>query len=90
MDLKNKMYKRMISCDKATYYSDMGQYKKLSFSEGIKFKAHLMTCKPCRDYNKQNIILSEKIKKISSLNTSETSLSEEKKGIIDDEIKKNI
>jgi len=90
MDIKNKMYKMMISCDKATYYSDISQYQKLRFGEEIKFKAHLVSCKPCSDYHKQNKILSEKIKKVSVNDFSDSRLSEEKKEDIKNEIKKNI
>lgn len=90
MDIKNKMYKMMISCDKATYYSDISQYQKLRFGEGVKFKAHLLSCKPCSDYHKQNKILSEKIKKVSLDKFSDSSLSDEKKTEIKKEIKKNI
>jgi len=90
MSFKNKMYKMMISCDKATYYSDISQYKKLSLVGQIKFITHLVSCKPCSDYHKQNKILSEKIKKVSTSNTTEIRLSEDKKVEIKNEIEKNI
>ena len=80
----------MISCDKATYFSDVSQYKKLHINENLKFKAHLMACKPCSDYHEQNKMLSEKLKKVSALNSSDNSLSEDKKQEIKNKIKKNI
>lgn len=79
----------MISCDEATYYSDISQYKKLSLKEKLSFKTHLMACKPCSDYHRQNEILSEKIKKVSFDNSSDKGLSEDKKNTIKEEIKKN-
>ncbi len=90
MDLKNKMYKMMISCDKATYYSDISQYKKLSLAEKVKFRTHLVSCKPCSDYHKQNEILTAKIKKVSVDKFNDIRLPEEKKVEIKKEIKKNI
>ena len=90
MSLKNKMYKMMISCDKATFYSDISQYKKLSVAEQVKFRSHLVSCKPCSDYHKQNKILSETIKKVSIDNANEIALSEGKKVEFKNEIEKNI
>ena len=80
----------MISCDKATYYSDISQYKKLSITEKVKFKSHLMSCKPCSDYHIQNKIISETIKKVSFANANDSGLSKDKKAQMQDEIKKNI
>lgn len=90
MDIKNKLYKMMISCDEATYYSNISQYKKLNLKERFSFKAHLLSCKPCGDYHKQNKILSEKIKKVSIDDFSNSKLSEEKKQDIRKEIKEHI
>ena len=90
MSLKNIMYKMMISCDKATFYSDISQYKKLSLAEQVKFKTHLVSCKPCSDYHKQNEILSERIKKVSIDNSNGIELSKAKKVEFKNDIEKNI
>jgi|LGVD01.1.fsa_nt_gb hypothetical protein len=90
INIKNTMYKMMISCDKATYYSDMSQYKKLNFSEKIKFETHLLSCKPCSDYHKQNKIITEKIKSFSLEHSLVDRLSADKKRRMKREIEKNI
>lgn len=80
----------MISCDEATYYSNISQYKNLSLKDKFRFKAHLLVCKPCGDYHKQNEMLSDKIKKVPIENFSNSKLSEEKKEVIREDIKKNV
>ena len=55
------MHRMMLSCDTATLYITKKEYQKLSCKENIQLNMHLMGCRFCRAFNKQNAILSEKI-----------------------------
>ena len=49
------MFKRlMITCDEATTICDKSQYGEASFFEKIKLGFHLVMCKICARYSKQN------------------------------------
>lgn len=54
------MFKRfLITCDKATTICDKSQYKEATFFELIQLNLHLVFCKFCGLYSKQNTKLSE-------------------------------
>ncbi len=49
------MFKKfIINCDEATTICDKSQYKEASFSELVKLNWHILTCKICNLYSKQN------------------------------------
>ncbi len=48
-----------ITCDQATTICDKSQYKEASIWEIIKLKFHLIICKHCSKYSKQNGILTK-------------------------------
>lgn len=48
-----------IKCDEATCICDKTQYKEASFWEKLKLSFHLMTCKHCKVYTKQNKVVSK-------------------------------
>ncbi|EAR13629.1 hypothetical protein PI23P_04007 [Polaribacter irgensii 23-P] len=53
------MFKRFkLSCDEATAICDKSQYGEASMKELIPLKLHLIRCKICAMYTKQNTILS--------------------------------
>ena len=52
-----------ISCDKATAICDKSQYGEATFWERLKLSLHLVLCKRCGLYSKQNIVLSKCLKK---------------------------
>ncbi|MDT8394703.1 MAG: hypothetical protein RQ761_12740 [Bacteroidales bacterium] len=60
--MNQAMHYMMLSCDTATFYIVKAEYQKLSCKENLQLKAHLMGCKFCRAFNRQNAILSDKIK----------------------------
>ncbi len=43
-----------IKCDKAHEICNKSQYNEATFSEKLKLNWHLLTCKICRLYTKQN------------------------------------
>ena len=51
--------KFMISCDEATTICDKNQYGEASLSEKISLNIHLIICKYCKQYTKQNGLMSQ-------------------------------
>ena len=49
-----KKFKIGVSCDEAKHVCDKSQYKESSFWEKLKLNIHLLYCKACREYNKNN------------------------------------
>jgi hypothetical protein len=60
--MNNAMHWMMLSCDKATFYVTKREYQKLSCKDKLQLNMHLMGCKLCRAFSKQNVIISEKLK----------------------------
>ncbi|MDP5157823.1 MAG: hypothetical protein NWQ07_04510 [Flaviramulus sp.] len=54
--------KFFIPCDEANHTCDKSQYKEATFLEKIKLNIHLIYCKACRKYTKNNALLTKKIK----------------------------
>ncbi|WP_298287745.1 hypothetical protein [uncultured Lutibacter sp.] len=48
-----------LTCDEATTICDKSQYNEASFLEKIKLQLHILLCKKCGDYSKQNGIMSK-------------------------------
>lgn len=59
----NKKMKIMVPCDEAHHVCDKSQYKEASFGEKLKLYLHLIYCKTCRKYSKNNKNLSNTIHK---------------------------
>jgi hypothetical protein len=59
----SKKIKIMVPCDEANHVCDKTQYKESSFWEKIKLNIHLIYCKACRKYTKNNKKLSSTIHK---------------------------
>lgn len=54
------MFKKFkISCDEATTICDKSQYKEASLLEKVKLQIHVLFCKVCRMYQKQNKTLTK-------------------------------
>lgn len=53
--------KIVIPCDEANHVCDKNQYKEASLWEMIKLNIHLIYCKACRKYTKNNTVLTKKI-----------------------------
>ena len=66
------MSKLFLKCDDANHVCDKSQYKEASFIEKIKLIFHLLYCKACRKYSKNNGKLTECIQKsnVECLNES--------------------
>lgn len=59
--MNSVMHYFMLSCDTATFYIIKSEYQKLSCRESIQLRAHLMGCSLCRNFKKQNAIISKKL-----------------------------
>ena len=59
MSTKMKM---VIPCDEANHVCDKTQYKEASLWEKIKLNIHLLYCRKCRKYTKNNTQLTSTIK----------------------------
>ena len=53
----------MIPCNEANHVCDKTQYKEATLWEKIKLNIHLIYCKACRKYTKNNSLLTKSIKK---------------------------
>lgn len=72
------MSKFFIKCDKANQVCDKSQYKEASFLEKLKLNIHLIYCKYCRKYSKNNAKLT-KCMKNSNVNCLDNSVKQEMK-----------
>ncbi len=52
----NKIF---FSCDEASHTCDKTQYNEASFWEKIKLNIHLLYCRACREYSKNNTRLTK-------------------------------
>ena len=77
--MSNKVF---ISCDEATTICTKNQYKEASFWEKIKLNIHLLTCKICGLYSKQNTKLSEVCDKHLHKETCDHKLSDKEKEVL--------
>ena len=62
--MNRAMQYMMLSCDNATFLMTKKDYQKLKCKENLQLRMHLMGCKFCRAFNKQNAILSEHLAKL--------------------------
>ncbi|WP_445737751.1 hypothetical protein [Mariniflexile sp.] len=60
--MSNKI-KIVIPCDEANHVCDKTQYKNATLWEKIKLNIHLIYCRACREYTKNNTKLTKTIKK---------------------------
>lgn len=54
--------KILLPCDEANHVCDKAQYKEATLWEKIKLNIHLIYCRVCREYTKNNAKLTKKIK----------------------------
>ncbi|MCB0697259.1 MAG: hypothetical protein KDC07_07835 [Chitinophagaceae bacterium] len=66
----------MISCKEATYLVSKKEQGKITIAERIRLSLHLMICKFCKRFEKQNKIITEHAKRLEHVlyNEGETTL----------------
>ena len=82
--------KFIISCDEATTICDKNQYGEASFSEKMKLSFHLMFCKFCKTYSKQNGFMSKIFAHFAQNCESEHHLTEEEKEEMNQKLSKDL
>ena len=75
-----------ISCDEATTICNKNQYKEASFWELIQLNIHVMRCKICGLYSKQNGKLTEACNQHLKKPDCEHKLTEEEKTILKEKL----
>ena len=79
--------KLFVSCEKANHVCDKTQYKEASLWEKIKLNIHLLYCRACREYTKNNQKLTQVISE-SEVNCLETKAKEVMKEVFEVELEK--
>lgn len=49
--MKNLMYKIMLTCKQATFYSSVSSMVKIPFVRRMQLRMHFMACKACHDFD---------------------------------------
>lgn len=82
--------KIMISCDDATAICDKNQYGEASFSEKLRLTLHLIICKYCKKYSKQNNLMSRVFGKYLTPCDGTEKLTAEEKSLLKKECDKEL
>ncbi len=79
-----------INCDEATAICDKNQYGEASFYDKIRLNFHLLMCKFCMSYTKQNNIMSQIFGKHLGTCQDPEHLSKEEKEELDKNLHKEL
>jgi len=80
-----------ITCKEANEICNKAQYNEATFMEKIKLNLHLLVCKICAMYSKQNKLLTKTYGyKTKECNLQKVHLSEDDKQKLKDELKKQL
>jgi len=82
----------ILTCNKATYYSSIKNFKRLGLISRIQLKFHLLICTACHEFNQQSQIIDESMVDLfkNSKLQSEENLTEEKKSEIKSVVNQHI
>lgn len=82
--MKKLMYKIVLTCKQATYYSSIKSFRKLPFVRSVQLKMHLMMCESCHEFDHQSQIIDQSIVDLHKNHRfqSEEHISEDKKSQI--------
>ena len=80
-----------LSCNEATTICDKGQYGEITFWAKIQLSWHLLLCRKCGKYSKQNGIMTKCYKNQTEISKKNNCcLSEKEKMTMDKELKEKI
>ncbi len=82
--------KFMINCDEATAICDKNQYGEASIYDKIRLSFHLMVCKYCKSYTKQNTLMSQLFGKHLSPCDESKKLTKEEKLELENKLQKKL
>ena len=57
--MKKLMYKIVLTCKQATFFSSVKNFKKLRFIQRFQLKLHFMLCKSCHEFDHQSQIIDQ-------------------------------
>lgn len=80
----------MLTCDEATAICDKSQYGEASLSEKIQLNIHLIICKYCKKYTKQNNLMTQIFGKHLTPCEGSEKLSEEEKVELEKKLEKEL
>lgn len=75
-----------LTCDEATKICDKNQYGEASLWEKIKLNFHMMFCKVCGLYSKQNTVMTKCYEKHKDIYDKKKCLAPEEKEIMEKEL----
>jgi len=80
-----------LTCDEATQICDKSQYKEATLWEKIKLNLHLLLCRRCGLYSKQNNVMTKCLEKHKNEDCSKNNcLCAEEKEVMEKKLKENI
>lgn len=79
-----------INCDEATAICDKSQYGEASLLDRMKLSYHLLLCRFCKSYSKQNNLMTSVFDKFTTPCQGDHKLSEEQKERLSQELKEEI
>lgn len=82
--------KFMINCDEATAICDKNQYGEASLADKVRLNFHLVVCKYCKAYTKQNRLMSIWFGKYLRPCDGSEKLSEEEKQELEEKLQKEL
>lgn len=85
--MNNKFF---INCDEATAICNKNQYKEATFWEKLRLGIHIFICKKCRQFSRQNAIVTDVCNKHLRKDEAEYKLTENEKKVLQTEIVKKI
>ena len=90
--MANTMTYAMLDCNKATFLITKKEYQRLSCTERVKLKAHLMACKYCRLFAEQTKFISNELLSFKQIDINKLTLtlSAEQKSNIQNTIDKQV
>jgi uncharacterized Fe-S cluster-containing radical SAM superfamily protein len=80
----------MINCDEATAICDKNQYGEATVIDKIRLNFHLMVCKYCKAYTKQNQVMSRLFGKYLTPCDGSEKLSHEEKQKLEQKLQKEL
>lgn len=81
--MKKLIHILFLSCLKATELIEKKLNFKLSFKEKLQLKAHKMICNACRNYEKQSVLIDNRLKNQEKTNSLKIDLEKFKKSVVD-------
>jgi len=82
----------VLSCKKATFYSSIKNFKKLSWVRRLQLKLHFSMCDACHEFDHQSVLIDRSLEDLHKNKNllSDAELSAEKKAAINSSVNQRI